>query len=162
MSDEAYAHGWRARSLIRSIIRMNGQELDYLVWKFGEEKGPWVYVVSAVGSGRIKIGFTTGTLLERMKGFETGCPFPTKSLAMMRGSRELERDLHQAFAKQRKHLEWFEDSEPIRTLLAELTLKLGGHTDPEMTKLVDPGKSERDLATFLRDSRKRTVPGNVR
>ena len=128
MSDEQYRYGWRKSALIQGAFTGKTKDIDYILWKHGDEPGPWVYVVSAVGSGRIKIGFTSGTMINRMKGFETGCPFPTKLLAVMPGSRELEKDLHKTFASQRRHLEWFEDSPAIRKLIRELVVNLNGLT----------------------------------
>jgi len=128
MSDEQHMHGWRKSALIKGVFSGDTSDVDYILWKQGDAPGPWVYVVSAVGSGRIKIGYTSGPISLRMRGLETGCPFPPKLLAVMRGTRELEKDLHRTFASQRRHLEWFEDSPAIRKLLRELAVNLRGIT----------------------------------
>lgn len=117
MSAEAYRKGWRRSALIRGAFSGENSDIDYTVWKLGHDPGPWVYVVSARGSGRVKIGFTETRLIDRMKGFETGCPFPTRVLALIRGGREMEREVHDALAQHRVHLEWFADSDEIRAWL---------------------------------------------
>ena len=147
----AYNHGWRRRALVVDFISGSATGTDFVVWKHGDKPGPWVYIVSAIGSGRIKIGFTAGTLLERMRSFETGCPFPTQALALIPGDRDLEQDLHAAFASHRQHLEWFEDSTEVRTMLAELAVKLGGHLCHEMIALANPSDTERVRAAFAKD-----------
>lgn len=67
-----------------------------------------IYVISAQGSGRVKIGHTTD-LQERLKGIQTGCPYPLIVLATYPGgTRAIEIRIHETFRSYRRSGEWFE------------------------------------------------------
>jgi hypothetical protein len=57
--------------------------------------------------GRIKIGHTRSGVHNRLRGLQTGSPYPLKLYAFMEGGTELERIMHETFAPARLHGEWF-------------------------------------------------------
>lgn len=70
------------------------------------KRGTYVYFVEAIGSGRVKIGFTKSPE-DRLGSIQTGCPFPLKLLAVVAGSEFDESELHERFASYRSQGEWF-------------------------------------------------------
>jgi hypothetical protein len=74
-----------------------------------------IYFIRAGLSGCIKIGFTTGFVLEpRLKQLQTASPLPLKVLFCMEGGRSLEKKLHRSFANAREQGEWYR---PVPELL---------------------------------------------
>jgi hypothetical protein len=73
-----------------------------------------IYLVEAVGVGRVKIGYTSGDARDRLAALQTGSPVPLRIVATMEGGPGLERTLHAAFEVHRLHGEWFEDVLVIR------------------------------------------------
>lgn len=100
---------------------------------------PGVYVLTLLGSERIKIGFTT-SLCDRVHTLETGSPFPLTVLAFMLGDFALEQRLHARFAAHRVHREWFRDLPEVRASLAgELRERRGiSILDQRHTEQEDP------------------------
>lgn len=69
----------------------------------------FVYLLEAVGSGRVKIGY--GMDVERrVAGIQTSCPFDIRVIATCKGSPDLERRLHEHFKDLRLRGEWFDAS----------------------------------------------------
>lgn len=66
-----------------------------------------VYWVGAIGTDRVKIGFTRSPK-ERLMAIQTTCPYPLEVLGVMPGTRKLEAALHELFRGRRKFGEWFE------------------------------------------------------
>lgn len=66
-----------------------------------------VYLIHAVGSDFYKIGWTSGSVSERVKSLQCGCPFSLCVVARMPGDRSVERDLHERLREARVHGEWF-------------------------------------------------------
>uniref|UniRef100_UPI003F496332 GIY-YIG nuclease family protein n=1 Tax=Nonomuraea sp. CA-251285 TaxID=3240002 RepID=UPI003F496332 len=66
-----------------------------------------VYVLGSPGSPRVKIGYTSD-LPARLTTIQSMSPVPLAILWTHPGGRELEACLHQYFATQRRHSEWFD------------------------------------------------------
>jgi len=67
----------------------------------------FVYVIHAVGTNRIKIGYTTD-LKARLRSLQTAAPFPLQMLANWPGTEARERRVHRYLSQFRKVGEWFE------------------------------------------------------
>jgi hypothetical protein len=68
----------------------------------------FVYIIEAVGTGRVKIGRATD-VFKRIESLQTSSPFPLKlRAAWSNGDPQLEQKLHARFAKERVQGEWFE------------------------------------------------------
>lgn len=70
--------------------------------------GSTVYFIGCAVTGTVKIGFTKGPSIVRLKGVQTGSAFPLELLAEIPGGRSDEAMLHSVFAPIRLHGEWFE------------------------------------------------------
>lgn len=66
-----------------------------------------IYIASAVGSGRYKIGWSKD-VKARMAELYTGCPFELEVLNVIEAEREAEGWLHARFKQHRVTGEWFE------------------------------------------------------
>lgn len=97
---------------------------DVPAWKamYGipEERSGHVYFVEAIGSDRIKIGFTT-KFERRMKALRTGCPFPIVLLHSEPGTLRDERATHRRFATSVAvpGSEWFHATPELRAYVKE-------------------------------------------
>lgn len=67
----------------------------------------FVYIIHAVGTNRIKIGFTAD-LKRRLKALQTAAPYPLQMLASWPGTEARERRVHRYLSQFRKVGEWFE------------------------------------------------------
>lgn len=69
----------------------------------------WLYFAHARGTDRVKIGFTQGDVLVRLRGIQTGCPYPLDLLATLRTWKLEERHYHGIFTRDRvmAFAEWF-------------------------------------------------------
>jgi len=67
----------------------------------------YVYIIHAISTNRIKIGFTTKPT-ERLKSLQTACPFPLQMLACWPGSEAREKRVHRYLKQFRQVGEWFE------------------------------------------------------
>lgn len=95
-----------------------------------------VYFVGA--PGRVKIGFTTKPE-ERLAGLRSNDLEKLTAIAIVDGSRALERHLHTICAEHRKYKEWFEDNEFVRDVIAktvagEITIEDDKRPKGEVTK----------------------------
>lgn len=86
--------------------------LEPVIARPGVELG-WVYFIACRETERCKIGFTRGDVLKRLRSLQTGAAGELKLIAMQPGTPETERALHERFAEQRLHGEWFEMNEPL-------------------------------------------------
>lgn len=83
-------------------------------------QGPgWVYFIEAVGSERIKIGWSVKHPEDRARDMRTGSPFPLRALLGIRGTMKVERWLHRYWKEYRLHGEWFA-ADPIRAFIADI------------------------------------------
>src|SRR5262245_9911338 len=67
----------------------------------------FVYAIHAVGTTRVKIGFTTD-LEKRLTMLQIGSPFPLELIFKMPGDMTAERKLHRHFQSRCVFGEWFE------------------------------------------------------
>jgi len=71
-----------------------------------------VYFIQAETDGLIKIGTSEDPLL-RMGAMQSGCPVILKLLGCIKAGRLAEREIHERFAEERRHFEWFEPSDRL-------------------------------------------------
>lgn len=85
-----------------------------------EERNQWssIYFVEAVGLNLIKIGYAMDPW-QRFNVLLSAAPVPLKMLAMKPGGPVEETRLHQQFAAQRSHGEWFRRCPELDALIAE-------------------------------------------
>lgn len=67
-----------------------------------------VYFIEAVGTNKVKIGFTDGPVENRLKQLQTGCPVPLAVRAVVEGDLRAEGRFHLRFAHLKQEGEWFE------------------------------------------------------
>ena len=99
-------------------------------------RGSVVYFIQAALGGPIKIG-TTNNLAERFESLQTASPFPLRVLAVTRGDRSGEQELHGRFATVRLHGEWFRAvPELVEYICASVTIAapIAEDTAPEQFK----------------------------
>lgn len=67
-----------------------------------------VYVIRAIGTPRVKIGWSNN-VEKRLNGLKTGCPYPVELLKVIEtDDQSMERLAHEALRQFRVHGEWFE------------------------------------------------------
>lgn len=71
----------------------------------------WVYFARCSASKRIKIGWTRKTPEERLRDIQA--PAPIELLLAIHGTRETEQRMHEHFAADRLHNEWFRASKHL-------------------------------------------------
>lgn len=102
----------------------------------------YVYFIACVETMRVKIGFTKGNPIARLKALQTGSASTLVLMACHPGSLETERDLHNRFAAHRVHGEWFEASEEMLEYLSMIVWLTACHfeiTGGELPSWVDAG-----------------------
>lgn len=72
-----------------------------------------IYYIACTSTMRLKIGFTNGDPLKRLRALQTGAPAPLTLIAVHPGTIEQERELHKKYEAQRIHGEWFEMCEEL-------------------------------------------------
>jgi hypothetical protein len=73
--------------------------------------GGTIYAIGAVGTSWVKIGSTTGAVMQRLKILQTGQPFPLQVLATVpvaEGLRRIEKQVHAFLETERQRGEWFD------------------------------------------------------
>lgn len=109
-------------------------EIDKVELEACEGRGPtgWVYFIVCPDTSRCKIGFTKGQPEKRLAGLQTGSPSQLCLISMHPGTPETERRLHDRFAADRLHGEWFQLSHALRAYIvvsiwamSEITIKSG-------------------------------------
>lgn len=104
-------------------------------------RGPfgWVYFIACHETGRIKIGFTKGDPIKRVRALQTGCSTELGLIAQHPGTPETERLLHERFKERRLHREWFQISDELRAYIidalwamSEFALRQGQKLSPWM------------------------------
>lgn len=65
----------------------------------------------------VKIGFTKGDPEKRIKGLQTGCPFPIKLLGYVFGNVHREQELHDVMRDERVFGEWFEYTDFVKRVI---------------------------------------------
>lgn len=89
-----------------------------------------VYFIENTETGRIKVGFTTGAVVTRLRALQTGSDCELRLLGVLYALQEngtTERQLHARFIKHRHRGEWFtpEILPMVRDLLQEEEDRLG-------------------------------------
>jgi hypothetical protein len=80
----------------------------------------YVYVVSAKGTGSVKIGFSADAPEKRMRNLQTANSHELVLLCFIQGTRRDEERLHDQFAHLRIRGEWFRDEPELRDYFAEM------------------------------------------
>ena len=73
--------------------------------------GGTLYAISAVGTSWVKIGSTTGPVINRLKALQTAQPFALQVLASIPVKtevRRIERQVNAFLAQERRRGEWFD------------------------------------------------------
>ena len=93
-----------------------------------------VYFAHARGTDRIKIGFTQGDVLDRLRHVQNGCPYPLDLLASLRATKLEEHHYHQIFTRDRvmTFAEWFTTGPEIMHAVA--MAKVGRSVCPRCTR----------------------------
>jgi len=104
----------------------------------------WVYFVICMDAERCKIGFTKGDVEKRLKNLQTGSASELIMIAKHPGTTETERRLHEKFAANRLHGEWFELTNELRAYMvvtlwamSEINLLHGRKLEPWMAAGLD-------------------------
>lgn len=80
-----------------------------------------IYVVQAAPVMAVKIGFTRNAELAwRLKGIQTGCPYPLKVLASVKGLPAQEREAHALLSPYRLTGEWFDWTPQVQAFVGAL------------------------------------------
>jgi hypothetical protein len=85
-----------------------------------------VYIIEAVGSGMVKVGFTSD-LQKRLRALRTSCPHHIRVLQTYEGGPAKERELHDRWEKHRVRHEWFKLGPIVRDLGINLADLPVGH-----------------------------------
>ncbi|PTQ64500.1 Meiotically Up-regulated Gene 113 (MUG113) protein [Sphingomonas sp. PP-CE-3G-477] len=80
-----------------------------------------VYFIGNLEHKIVKIGFTAGSVLGRLKGIQTGSPVRLSILAYIEGTREDEARLHRTFSPIGLFGEWFSIEGKLDSFLCYLT-----------------------------------------
>ena len=85
-----------------------------------------VYFIQSVkGKGYIKIGFSNNPK-RRLREIQRYSPIELRIIAMIKGGREKEAELHRRFSKYRRYGEWFEPSQEILQFIINSTENVEG------------------------------------
>jgi len=92
----------------------------------------WTYLVGSRQHRIVKIGVTT-RLKQRMSSLRNSSPAPIKLFAVVFGSPKIETALHEKFAKDRQHGEWFTLTDEISEFIEDVkTGEIGKHVDASL------------------------------
>lgn len=99
----------------------------------------YVYLIREIATGRMKIG-TAQDIAERIKTLQCGNPDELELVAWMRGSFQLERELHQRFNRNRLRGEWFLHDRSILEYFYQNGFYADSNTikDKSIKSMVDP------------------------
>lgn len=98
------------------------------------KKDGTVYFIEATESRRIKIGFTAGAPVDRMKQLQTGQPERLRIVATVPGDKSDERELHRMFAASNITGEWFERNDMLVGLIRGIRLYQGREDELDREK----------------------------
>jgi hypothetical protein len=93
-------------------VRYDMSKLE-LVVPLPEDTTGVVYFIVCRETERCKIGFTKGDPLKRLRNMQTGAAGELRLLAAQPGNIETERALHERFAAQNVHGEWFDVTDDL-------------------------------------------------
>lgn len=81
-----------------------------------------VYFIEAVGTHRIKIGFSANPS-QRLRSLQTGSPYKLRILATIQANEHTEKEIHEQFDEYRLDGEWFHACKGLRTFISSLENK---------------------------------------
>jgi Meiotically up-regulated gene 113 len=87
-------------------------------WTIPFSGAPVIYFLQASIGGPVKIGFAAD-VERRVRELQCGSPFPLRVLAAWQGDGRDERELHERFAADREHGEWFRPTAELRALIGK-------------------------------------------
>lgn len=80
----------------------------------------FIYVIEAVETGLVKIGWTAMDPVKRMAALQVGSPVQLKLRGVINGTPDDESKLHDDFAALHSHGEWFRLSGPVADFIATI------------------------------------------
>ncbi len=80
--------------------------------------GSVYFITDVLDAGPVKIGFTSGSVKDRLAALQTGSPVPLKVAASLMAPDYAERRIHRALAEYRLHGEWFERRQVVDEFIA--------------------------------------------
>lgn len=84
-----------------------------------------IYYIACSETERLKIGYTGKSVESRVKNLQTGSAGELVIIATQPGTKEDEAALHNHFASQRLHGEWFEMNEALFDHICEVVWRYG-------------------------------------
>jgi len=112
-------------SIISDVPPAPRPQPTFTFWKHPNDTFPLGRIVYFIYcAGRVKIGHT-GDLHGRLKQLAIHSPAPLTAVLVVKGGREVEQELHDRFAADRLHGEWFRLSDPLRGLLRNRLCPVG-------------------------------------
>lgn len=138
--------------------------------KLGKDR-EWVYFISAVGTGLVKIG-SSKSVKVRLRMLQYGCPVPLIPMLILNCRRGAEFVFHKVFEGRREHGEWFRPDDQMLDFIAsehpqfvdyqyliELAKRLGSSVDvlglmnkPLTFREIHDADWERELADLGADA----------
>ena len=82
--------------------------------------GPTESVYFIYSAGKMKIGYTNGSILDRISNLSVGSACPLTLVCLLAGTEQDERLLHYTFRSERLDGEWFKISDRMRRFLAHV------------------------------------------
>lgn len=109
-----------------------------------------IYALRAGDKHLFKIGFTSGSVTERMKTLQTGCPYPLALFYDIPGTLKTEATIHKMLAEYRTTGEWFEvySDEVLHTMDRFKYHVTRCSTDPESPRFRQPIHGEWVLINY--------------
>ena len=136
--------------MVRKLIPEKGEHGYKKLMREARNRHSTIYFVEAVGLDLIKIGYA----MDPWKRFHillSAAPVPLKMLAMKPGGPVEESRLHQQFAAQRSHGEWFRRCPEFDALIAEHKTDDFGEALAGILKAPDPSTRAAVRAKLLRE-----------
>lgn len=76
-----------------------------------------VYFVAAESGGCVKVGFTAGSVEDRLRQLQVGSPVPLIAIVAVKATRAVECWLHEELADDWSHGEWFRQTPRVRAIM---------------------------------------------
>jgi len=117
IGNKLLAHNWKlhAPPWVRTKLHKNG--IPFAVDQ--ETFRPVVYFIATSDGARVKIGYTTRQVSDRLQDLQTSSADRLKVVATIHGTQEDEAAFHAKFAQFRLFGEWFSFSDEIKSFIAE-------------------------------------------
>jgi hypothetical protein len=124
-----------------------GRLANRKAWRLGGEKLGIIYFVGTKDGEKVKIGFTEGSVLTRLRQLETSCGEALDLLVFFKGSLTEERELHLHFHEHRLDGEWFAQHPDLSAFIQEAVTRENGPVtcgdDEELSHAVTPAVPSR-------------------